>query len=218
MQAIFLDLDGTLVDSKPGITAAIQHALREMQADVPTSDELTWGIGASLWDIFSVLLGPGADMDQAIALYREHYTDEAMYQADIYDGVGEMLEDFRATGAAVYVATSKPHAYASKIADHFGISGWTDGLFGAELDGTRSDKTQLLTFALDETGHDPGKSVMIGDRRHDIFGARNNDIPAIGALWGYAEEGELHMAEPDALAGHPAEVAELLTDLFGLDD
>ena len=88
---------------------------------------------------------------------------------------------------------------------------------GAELNGERSDKTELLAHALAETGADPARCIMLGDRRHDIFGARNNDIPSIGALWGYAEEGELHMAEADGLAGEPEEVPEIAADLLGIE-
>lgn len=217
MQAIFLDLDGTLIDPKPGITRAIQHALRELGAEVPTADELTWCIGPPLWGSFEVLLGPGADLDAAVDLYREVFTDTAMYEADVYDGIGEMLEGLRETGAGLWIATSKPHLYAKTIADHFGLSHWVDGLFGSELDGTNADKTALLAHALAETGVDPGRSVMLGDRRFDIEGARNNDIPSVGALWGYADQGELHMAEPDGLAGHPREVPEIIADLLGLE-
>ena len=217
MQAVFLDLDGTLIDPKEGITRSIQYALAELGAEVPAADELTWCIGPPLWGSFEVLLGHGADLDEAVALYRERFVEEGLYEADVYDGIGEMLMDLRQTGAGLWIATSKPHAYATTIADHFGITPYLDGLFGSELNGVRSDKTDLLAHVLAETGVDPSRAVMIGDRRHDIDGARNNDIPSVGALWGYADEGELHMAEPDGLAGHPEEVIDILTDMFGLE-
>ncbi|NOX73553.1 MAG: HAD hydrolase-like protein [Alphaproteobacteria bacterium] len=217
MTAIFLDLDGTLIDPKEGITLSIQHALRELGADVPSQNELTWCIGPPLHDSFRVLLGERADIGAAVDLYRERYTDEGMFEADVYDGIGEMLDGLRDTGLPLYIATSKPHAYASTIADHFGLSHYVNGLYGAELDGSNSDKTDLLAHALAETGADPYKSVMIGDRMHDILGAQNNDIPSLGVLWGYADEGELHMAEADALAGDPEEVPEIASELLGLE-
>jgi phosphoglycolate phosphatase len=217
MPAIFLDLDGTLIDPKEGITRSIQHALRELGGDVPDQDELTWCIGPPLWDSFRVLLGERADVHEAVGLYRERYTDTGLYEADVYDGIGEMLMGLRDTGLPLYVATSKPHAYANTIAEHFGLSHYIDGLFGSELDGTNSAKTDLLAHALAETGADPFASVMIGDRQFDILGAQNNDIRTLGVLWGYADEGELHMAEADALAGDPEEVAELVRDLLGLE-
>ena len=218
MQAIFLDLDGTLIDPKEGITRSIQYALAELGAEVPTQNELTWCIGPPLWGSFEVLLGPGADLDEAVALYRERFGRDGVYEADVYDGIGEMLMDLRDTGAPLFVATSKLHSYAQTIVDHFGISPHIDGLFGSQLDGTNSDKTELLAHALAETGADPARCLMLGDRRFDIDGARNNDIPTIGALWGYADEGELHMAEPDGLAGTPEEVIEIAIDLFGMEE
>ncbi|MXU64069.1 HAD hydrolase-like protein [Oceanomicrobium pacificus] len=204
---VFLDLDGTLIDPREGITRSIRHALTEMgMEDIPSADELTWCIGPPLWESFPVLLGEGADIEAAIGFYRERFTEEGVYEADVYDGIGDMLIDLQDLGAALYVATSKPHVYAQTILDHFGISSYVDGLFGSELDGTNSDKTQLLAHALAESRADPERSLMLGDRRHDIIGARNNDIVSIGALWGYGEPNELHMAEADALAGAPEEV------------
>ncbi|QHQ36073.1 HAD hydrolase-like protein [Algicella marina] len=217
MQAVFLDLDGTLIDPKEGITLSIQYALRELGAEVPEQDDLTWCIGPPLWTSFEVLLGPGADLNEAVSLYRERYTDVGMYEAEVYDDIGEMLMDLRATGAGLWIATSKAHVYANTVIEHFGIASHVDGLFGSELDGTNSDKTSLLQHALNETGVDPSRSIMIGDRHFDIDGARNNDIPTIGALWGYGEEGELHRAEADALAGHPEEVLEIAMDLMGME-
>lgn len=215
--AIFLDLDGTLIDPKEGITRSIQYALKELGAEVPTSDELTWCIGPPLWDSFQVLLGEKADLEEAVALYRERYADEGMFEADLYDGVGEMLEGLRDTGLPMFIATSKPHVFATQIAEEFGLMHYLDGLFGSELDGTNSDKSDLLTHALAETGAEPARSVMIGDRRHDIFGARNTGMIALGALWGYADADELHLAEADALAGAPEEVPEIVIDILGLE-
>lgn len=219
MSAIFLDLDGTLLDPMEGITLSIQHALRELgMEDVPQQDELTWCIGPSLWSSFSVLLGEHADLDEAVGLYRERYTDEGMYEAEVYDGIGEMLMSLRETGLPLFIATSKPHSYANTIVDHFGIGGLIDGLFGSELDGTHSDKAELLAHALAETGADPHRSLMIGDRLFDIEGARANEIRSIGALWGYGGLEELRQADADALAGDPEEIPEMVIDLLGLDD
>jgi len=219
MSAIFLDLDGTLLDPMEGITLSIQHALRELgMEDVPEQDELTWCIGPSLWSSFSVLLGEHADLDEAVGLYRERYTDEGMYEAEVYDGIGEMLMSLRETGLPLFIATSKPHSYANTIVDHFGIGQLIDGLFGSELDGTHSDKAELLAHALAETGADPLRSLMIGDRLFDIEGARANEIRSIGALWGYGGLEELREADADALAGDPEEIPEMVIDLLGLDD
>ncbi|NOX40526.1 MAG: HAD hydrolase-like protein [Alphaproteobacteria bacterium] len=217
MSAIFIDLDGTLIDPKVGITSSIQHALRELDAEVPSADELSFCIGPPLWDSFRALLGERADVSDAVNLYREHFTDTGMFEADVYDGIGEMLTELRELGLPLYVATSKPHVYATTITEHFGLSHYIDGLFGSELDGTNSDKTDLLAHALAETGADPFKSLMIGDRRYDIEGAQNNDIRTIGVLWGYADEGELHLAEAEALAGAPEDIGEIAAEMLGVE-
>ena len=217
MSAIFLDLDGTLIDPKEGITLSIQYALRELGADVPAQDDLTWCIGPPLWDSFRVLMGEHADVNRAVELYRERYIEKGVHEAEVYEGIDDMLLDLRAFGLPLYVATSKAHSYATTIIENFGIEHYVDGLFGSELDGTNSAKTDLLAHALAETGADPHRSVMIGDRRYDIEGAVNNDICTLGALWGYADEQELHLAEADALAGAPEDVPEIVADLLALE-
>lgn len=212
---IFLDLDGTLVDSAPGITASIAHALSEIGAEVPPAEELLWCIGPPLRQSFETLLGPGADIEAAFDAYREAYIGGLMFEADLYDGVGEMLEALRATGAGLWVATSKTRDAAVEIAEEFGISHWVDGVFGAEPDGSLSHKPELLAHAIAATEADPERSVMIGDRRFDIEGARANRLASIGALWGFSDEGELRLAEADALAAHPSEIAEIVGELIG---
>ena len=218
MLNLFFDLDGTLIDPQEGLTKAIQVSLEKMgEKDIPTSHELRWCIGPPLWNSFEVLLGPGADIGEAMDYYREYFMDDGMYQADVYDGIGEMFDSFHQVDAQMFIATSKPAIYAQEIIEHFGIHAHVERLFGSELDGTNSDKTELLKFALDETGADPAKSVMIGDRQFDIFGARNNDIPSVGALWGFGDPDEFHLGEADSLAGAPEEVPEIVFDLLGLD-
>ncbi|MEM6618523.1 MAG: HAD hydrolase-like protein [Pseudomonadota bacterium] len=215
MYAVFLDLDGTLVDPKPGITAAIRYAMGELGAeDIPEADDLTWCIGPDLRGSFETLLGPGSDVEAALAAYRDHYRGGAMYEADVYDGVGEMFEGLAAMGVEAFVATSKPAEYAAEIVEHFGIHAHIERLFGAELDGRLGDKAQLLAHALTEL--EPERAIMVGDRSFDILGAHANGLPAIGALWGYAEPNELHMAEADALCASPEEVPATVLELWGL--
>lgn len=216
MRHVFLDLDGTLVDPREGITSALRHALGEMGAEVPPADELLWCIGPPLRQSLEVLLGPAADIEEAVEHYRDYYGEIGLSEADLYDGVGEMLVDLRDAGATLYIATSKARIYAERVAEAFGIDAWVEGIFGAELDGSLSDKGELLAYALAETKAEPAESLMLGDRAHDVEGAKLNHIPVIGALWGYADPDELRMADPDALAGTPEEVPEIALDLFGL--
>lgn len=217
MKGVFLDLDGTLIDPKEGITQSLQHALSEMgMVDIPHADDLTWCIGPPLQNSFPILLGENVDVEEAIAHYRAHYTDEAMYLAEPYDGIGEMFEELLMMELPLYIATAKPHAYANEIISHFGIDAYVQKLYGPELDGTHNDKGDLLAHALSETGIAPENAVMIGDRRDDVFAAKNNNITSIGALWGYGEADELHMAEADLLAGDPVELPELVIEALNL--
>jgi len=217
MLTIFFDLDGTLLDSQSGIISSIQHAMISLGAEEPTADELRGLIGMPLPYIFSNLLGESGDIGSAVDLYRDHYTEEAMFDAMPYEGIGEMFDELTTIDARLFIATSKPQVYAQQIAEHFGLLEPVERLFGSELDSSNSDKTALLQFALDEIGEDPAKCIMVGDRQMDIFGAKNNDIPNIGALWGYADHGELHMAEADMLAGAPEEIPEIAYDLLGIE-
>ncbi len=218
MITAFLDLDGTLIDSKVGITSSIQYALKKLGADVPHQDDLEWCLGPPIRENFAVLLGEGADLEEAVDLYRERFSEVGKFEADVYDGIGEMLMDLQDMGARIYLATSKMQEHAQDIVEHFGIHAYLDGLFGAEPDGERSDKTSLLQFALEETGADPAKCFMLGDRRHDIFGAKNNDILSIGALWGFGGPEELREAEADLLVGAPEELTAVLLDAFPEED
>ena len=199
IDTVFFDLDGTLTDPKIGITTSIQYALAKFDVAIPTPDELTWCIGPPLHASFKALLGTtDADADRAVDLYRERFSDVGLFENTLYAGIAETLTDVAVTGRRLFVATSKPHVFADRIIDHFGLRKHFGRVFGSELDGTRVHKTDLLRYALDETDTDPARAIMIGDRKHDIIGAANNGIATIGVLYGYGSRAEL----VDAGAGH----------------
>jgi phosphoglycolate phosphatase len=192
MDAIFFDLDGTLTDPKPGITRSIQYALQRLDHPaIPTEDELTWCIGPPLRASFVRLLGGDHAADHAVSLYRERFSDIGLYENGVYDGIGDVLTELCTSGHRLFVATSKPHIFAERIIDHFGLRGHFERVFGSELDGTRVDKSHLLEYALKEVLVDPAKTLMIGDRSHDMVGAKNNGMKGIGVLYGYGSRDEL---------------------------
>lgn len=211
MDAIFFDLDGTLTDPKPGITRSIQYALDKLgQQTIPTEDELTWCIGPPLRASFVKLLGE-ASADLAVSLYRERFSDIGLYENAVYAGVEDVLTALRQSGHRLFVATSKAHVFADRIIDHFDLRRHFERVFGAELDGTRADKSDLLAYALKTTSVDPSRAVMIGDRSHDMIGARNNGIKGIGVLYGYGSAQELTAAGASHLCATPNAILDWIS-------
>ena len=192
MDAIYFDLDGTLTDPKPGITRSIQYALQRLDhPTMPTEDELTWCIGPPLRASFVRLLGAETSADLAVSYYRERFSDVGLYENGVYDGIGAVLTKLGAAGHRLFVATSKPHVFAERIIDHFGLRDHFERVFGSELDGTRVDKSHLLEYALKQASVDPARTLMVGDRSHDMVGAKNNGMKGIGVLYGYGTRDEL---------------------------
>lgn len=210
---VFIDLDGTLTDSAPGITAAILFALETL--DVPAPDEATLKacIGPSLQESFPLLGVPEVDCARALKLYRRHYMDRGVYDAQVYDGAAEMLATLRDMGFRLALATAKPISYAVKITEHFQLAQFLDAEFGSELDGLRADKRDLLKYCLEQTGADASRSFMLGDRLHDARGALANGVTPIGALWGFGGQTELEAAGVAAVASTPADVPGIVEGL-----
>lgn len=207
MHTIFFDLDGTLTDPKPGITRSIQHALEKLGRSAPAQDELTWCIGPPIRESFARMVGDEL-ADRGVTLYRERFGDVGLFENSLYPGIEATLAALKPR-ARLFVATSKAHVYADRIVDHFGLRPHFEHVFGAELDGRRAHKGDLLAWALQQTGTDPSRALMIGDRSHDILGARKNGIDGIGVLYGYGsreellEAGAVHLcATPRAILDH----------------
>lgn len=216
IRAVLFDLDGTLTDPKPGITQCIAHALRGLGRTPPKLDELTWCIGPPLRANFARLLETRDDalLDRAIALYRERFGTVGLFENAVYPGVPEAVAAVRDAGFATYVATSKPHVYATQILRHFGLMPLFRALYGAELDGTRVDKGEVIGHALACEGLDPARVVMIGDREHDMIGARRCGVRAIAVTYGYGTEAELRAHAPAAFADTPAAIPSLVSTLL----
>ena len=207
MDAIYFDLDGTLTNPKPGITRSIQYALQKLDhPTMPTEDELTWCIGPPLRASFVRLLGAETSADLAVSYYRERFSDVGLYENGVYDGIGDVLTSLRASGHRLFVATSKPHVFAERIIDHFGLRNHFERVFGSELDGTRVDKSHLLEYALKQALVDPAKTLMIGDRSHDMIGAKNNGMKGIGVLYGYGSRDELLQAGANHVCATPGAI------------
>jgi len=161
---------------------------------------------------FETLLNDASLAEQGLALYRERFGTVGLFENAVYPDIPNVLAACQAAGHRLFVATSKPTVYAVQILDHFSLSPYFEAICGSELDGTRSGKTELLRWVLAEHGIDAASATMIGDRRHDITGARNNGMRAIGVTYGYGGLAELTAAGANPIVDSPGELAAALRD------
>lgn len=150
------------------------------------------------------------DALKAVEYYREYFADKGIFENAVYDGVLPMLETLKAHRYRLYIATSKPEVFAKRIAAHFGMAELFDGIAGATLDTTRNEKADVIAYALRTYAVAADSALMIGDRRHDILGAKANGLRSMGVLYGYGSEEELRNAGADMIAKSPQEIAEQL--------
>ncbi len=179
--------------------------MQKLQLPVPTEKELVGLIGPPLVETFGKLLPDPTkkNIERAIVLYRERFTDVGIFENSVYPGIQKALESFRHMGVSLYLATSKPHVFANRILQHFELDHLFKGIYGSELDGTRQDKTGLIQHLLATEGIFRQHTTMIGDRSHDITGGKANNLQTVGVLWGYGNQDELIEAGADMIIEEP---------------
>jgi len=211
MSAVFLDLDGTLMDSRPGIISSLKKTFVEIgRADLAETD-LTWMIGPRFDESFRAV--GIEDVPAATDVYRKYYDGGSIFEASVFDGVPEMMDALRAAGHRLYLATAKPLIAAERITAHFGLSQRMIREFGPEADGTRSWKGDLLAYALEVTGEEARGSIMVGDRSHDVEAAKSVGMASIAVEWGYG--GSEDWAGADRVISKPHELPEAIAALEG---
>lgn len=194
---VLLDLDGTLTDAGPGIVNCIRYALDDMGVEPPDDATMRTFLGPPLADTFSRHFGMSdADTAYAIGKYRERYHDVGLFENTVYDGIPELLQQLTDTRVVLAVATSKPTYSATRILEHFDLDQYLAFIGGADLAGVRHDKAAVIDHTLEELRAlgrptDGARIVMVGDREHDVHGARAHGIDTVGVLWGYGSEEEL---------------------------
>jgi phosphoglycolate phosphatase len=210
--AILFDLDGTLTDPFLGISRCLQYALETLGYPVPEANALRSYIGPPLQVTFPKLLASddAALAAEALRLYRERYSESGKFENAIIPGIAEVVSELAARGYFLAVATSKLETYSRDIVAHFGLAPFFGEIHGSQLDGSRADKGELIRHIVMTEGIDPARSVMIGDRMHDVVGAAKNSMRAIGVLWGFGDRAELEEAGAAAVAQAPAELAGLV--------
>jgi phosphoglycolate phosphatase len=212
---VLFDLDGTLVDSTPGIWASVRAAAAALGRPEPTPEQLRGMVGPPLQDGFALVLGvPPDDVPRAVAAYRAHHSAGALLDATVYPGVPGLLTALVDAGATLAVATSKPEPFAVRLLASTGLLPSFASVHGATFDGTVRHKDQVVAAAL--AAHPDGqRPVLVGDRAHDVLGAAAHGLPCIGAGWGPAPPGELADAGAAVVAATPAEVRTALDRIPG---
>ncbi len=204
---VLFDLDGTLSDSAPGILAALRHAFDVngiARLDPATERSL---LGPPFYTSLPPLIGGEDRLPAVIASYREHYAGGSaggsrsselagsMYDTAVYDGVAAVVAAAHVAGRRLAVATSKPEPMAVLIVEHLGFGDYFKTVGGDELDGSLGTKALVIDKVLARLGNpDPADVLMVGDREHDVIGAREHGIACLGAGWGYGAPGELTAA------------------------
>lgn len=214
-QAVLFDLDGTLTDPKIGITNSVAYALEKLFALRADPDSLVNYIGPPLKDSFKKYHNLcDSEAHDAVQAYRQYFSKTGIYENSIYDGVSELLAQLANGKRKVILATSKPQIYAREILDQFRISTYFYGIEGSNLDGSLSDKTELIGYILHKYRLDAAVAVMVGDREYDIIGAKNNKLRSIGVTYGYGTDYELASAGADYLADSVTDLGKLLEREF----
>jgi phosphoglycolate phosphatase len=215
LKHLLFDLDGTLTDSRAGITRCYIHALRELGREPPPASELERFIGPPTRVVLSELLGTSdaSEVERAVRIYRERFSTIGLFENAVYNGIPEVLAELRSRGFTLFVCTSKPQTYAVRILEHFRLSDHFQHTYGCELDGTRSEKSELIAYLLEREQLEPETALMIGDRLHDMRGAHANGVRALGVLYGFGTTDELTQAGAWALCASVAELPEVVARL-----
>lgn len=208
---ILFDLDGTLTDSKEGITKCVKYALGHFGIE-KNEDELESFIGPPLKEQFMSFANLSEkEAEEAVRIYRERYIPIGIFENKVYDGVIPLLKKLKEEGKTLAIATSKPEIFARKIADKYEFSEYMTEIKGSELDGTNTDKESVIKLAMEALGAEKENTIMVGDRAHDAIGAKKAGIVFIGVSYGYAKEGELEGEGAKLIAKTPLKLYEILS-------
>jgi phosphoglycolate phosphatase len=206
-RTLIFDLDGTLTDPREGITRCIRAALARAGAPLPDAADLERFIGPPLYEIFLTLLDDETRAARAVLDFRECYGADGLFENQPYAGIPEALALLHDRAPALFIATSKPHAFAERILEHFALKPFFRGIYGCEMNGDRADKRELLAHLLERERLRAADAVLIGDRKHDVIAARANGAGSVGVTWGFGSRAELVEAGADTIC---ASVDELI--------
>ena len=198
---ILIDLDGTLTDPKVGITTSARYGLAKVGHQIADSENIDWIIGPPLKASLAKILNVDVDDDlaeQALLGYRERFSVTGLFENHLFDDVPTTLQELKKQGYKLFLATAKPEIYARQILQYFELLQYFDYPYGSELTGERTNKGDLIGYILEQEKLEPTECLMVGDREHDIFGARRFGIETIAVEYGYGSKQELDDAQPKA--------------------
>ena len=209
---VLFDLDGTLTDPGEGITNSVAYALRKYGIEVTDRRELYKFIGPPLVDSFMKYYDFSQEEAlKAVEYYREYFRDKGIFENRVYEGVEDMLRQLHTMGKRLVLATSKPEEFALRILQHFDLKKYFSVVAGASMDSSRSKKGDVIAYALSMCDSiDKNIAIMVGDREHDIIGAKENGLRSIGVLYGYGSEDELKNSGADYIAKTPSDIIDLI--------
>ena len=212
-KAILFDLDGTLTESGIGITKSVQQALERMGKPEPDLDKLRVFVGPPLKEQFMKYAGfTEEEADKAISYFRERYHVTGVYENAVYDGIEDMLKALKEAGYVLAVASSKPEILVNQVLEYFHLEHYFTEKVGSEMDGVRTRKSEVVEEALLRLGlkDDREHVLMVGDKEHDVFGAREAGMNCVAVTWGYGTAEELAESHPMLTINYPKELTEYL--------
>ena len=216
-QYILFDLDGTITESAPGILNSVRYALKKMGFSIRDEEELLQFIGPPLVDSMKKYYGMNEEQaEQAVVFYREYFSQKGMFENSVYEGIEESLKILSESGKKLAIATSKPEVYSVRIVEHFGLADKFEKICGASMDKSRNEKACVIRYTLEMLGipdEEKASVLMVGDRRHDIIGAKQNGLDSMGVLYGYGNRNELEEAGADYIAESAMDVAKIILQL-----
>lgn len=213
---ILFDLDGTLTDSGLGIINSVKYALKHFNIEAESDEELRKFVGPPLRESYMKLYNfTESQADEGLKVFREYFEKQGMFENAVYEHIEAVLKELKRSGKVLIIATSKPEVYSIKILKHFNLDKYFNIIAGSDFEETRVKKADIIKYALGqlkEADKDFSKNdcVMIGDREHDIIGAKENGIKSIGVLYGYGDVIELTQARADYIAKEPKDLLNLL--------
>ena len=214
MEYILFDLDGTVTDSQLGIKNSVAYALNYFGINVDNMEDLNKYLGPPLRQSFINFAGLSEENSHiGMTKYREYYGPKGIFENELYSGIVDLFEKLKINNKKIVLATSKPWIYAEIILEHFNIKKYFDFVAGSELNGVRTNKADVIKYAIDKFNIDIDNAVMIGDREHDILGAKYNGVKTIGVLYGFGSKEELENAGVDYIAENTKDIYDIINNM-----